>query len=121
MNYFTEEEFMCKCGCNIVNVENKFLEQLIVARMLSEIPFYITSGCRCPSHNEETGSKPTSSHVTTKDKPCYAADIRAVTSSERYEILTSLITAGFDRIGIAKTFIHVDMDPNKAPEVSWVY
>jgi hypothetical protein len=36
-------------------------------------------------------------------------------------IVGSLLEAGFNRIGIADTFIHVDNDPTKPEEVMWKY
>ncbi|HAS88818.1 MAG TPA: peptidase M15, partial [Desulfovibrio sp.] len=71
------------------------------------------------THNAEIGGKPNSSHVGG-----FAVDIAADNSPQRAAILKSLIMAGFERIGIAKTFIHVDMDPEKLAQfgpVVWVY
>ena len=51
----------------------------------------------------------------------YAADIACTNSVLRHKILTSLIKVGFNRIGIADTFIHVDNDPGKPENVIWTY
>jgi hypothetical protein len=37
------------------------------------------------------------------------------------KLVCALFDAGFGRIGIAKTFIHVDVDPDKPFDVMWVY
>ena len=36
-------------------------------------------------------------------------------------MLEALIGAGFTRIGVAKTFIHVDCDMELPQEVMWMY
>jgi len=51
----------------------------------------------------------------------FAADIHATSSADRFKILSALIEVGFNRIGIAKTFIHVDADPIKTKDVIWTY
>ena len=50
-----------------------------------------------------------------------AADIACSASLDRFTIVDALIDAGFNRLGIAKSFIHVDSDPDKAPYVIWTY
>ena len=93
------------------------------ARGIAGIPFTITSGFRTPSHNAYVGgvqagvNSKGSSHLFG-----YAADIAAPTSRQKYIIVKALLQAGFTRIGIAKTFIHVDNDTNdKDPDVIWTY
>lgn len=119
--YFSNKELSCKCGCGTNNVDKKFLDKLIVARELADIPFKLTSVCRCPTHNREEGGKPESSHIATDTIASKAADISTPDSASRCRILQALITVGFNRIGIAKTFIHVDLDTSKPSEVVWVY
>lgn len=82
----------------------------------ADCPYIINSGVRTPEHNKDEGGTPDSSHI-----PGYAADIKAKTSRERYYILCGLIAAGFNRIGIGRTFIHADDDPSKDPAVTWLY
>jgi uncharacterized protein YcbK (DUF882 family) len=57
-----------------------------------------------------------SSHTVGK-----AADIAYKNSRERYIIITALQEAGFNRLGIAKTFVHVDNDETKSADVIWTY
>ena len=51
----------------------------------------------------------------------HAADISCTNSSQRHKIIKALLKVGFNRIGIADTFIHVDNDPNKPANVIWTY
>ena len=92
-----------------------FLYKLDHARELAGISFKITSGYRTKEHNAEVGGVPNSSHLIG-----VAADIAVGSGKERYIILNALIKAGFKRLGVAKTFIHCDTDPNK-PNSVWTY
>ena len=116
MKYFTKEEFECKCGCEENRISDKLISMLDDARDIAKVPFTITSGFRCKEHNKEVGGKDESSH--TKG---LAVDISATDSRQRYAILNALIAVGFDRVGIAKNFIHADIDTSKVSEVIWMY
>lgn len=119
--HFTEREFRCRCGCEILDVDQKFLERLERGRVRAEIPFTVTSGCRCPDYNKEEGGEPNSAHITTELKKCYAADIWATGSRPRGVIVSSLVAVGFNRFGISKSFVHVDIDPALPPNMIWLY
>jgi len=99
-----------------MNMDVSFLNKLSKARELAAIGFKITSGYRSPAHNAKVGGVPSSSHTNG-----HAVDIYAPTSTQKYIIINSLLQVGFNRIGIAKNFIHVDDDPNKSEDVIWTY
>ncbi len=114
----TDPMLSCPC-CGSCELSPDLLARLDQARVTAGIPFNINSGYRCEAHNAEVGGKPTSSHLGG-----FAVDISADNSPARAAILNGLIAAGFERIGIAKTFIHVDMDPSKLAQfgpVLWLY
>lgn len=92
-----------------------FLAKLDEAREYAGIPFVINSAYRSPEHPESI-KNPTSSHIKG-----LAVDIRARDSKTRYKVLKALIHVGFNRIGIADTFIHVDDDKEKSSDVVWTY
>lgn len=48
-------------------------------------------------------------------------DIACNNSTDRYNLLNCLLDVGFKRIGVGNTFIHVDIDKEKAKEVIWTY
>ena len=51
----------------------------------------------------------------------YAADISCTDTKSRWLIINSLLLAGFNRIGIASNFIHVDNHPDKTQNRIWTY
>jgi uncharacterized protein YcbK (DUF882 family) len=115
MNNFTLDEFECPC-CGEQHMNHSFLEKLDEARSVANVPFIINSGWRCKEHNEKVGGSNTSSHLKG-----LAVDISAANSHARHRIVEALLSVGFNRIGVAKTFVHVDMDEEKPEEVMWVY
>lgn len=98
-----------------VNMDATFLELLDTARDKAGVPFKITSGYRSKEHNAKVGGVENSSHLRG-----YAADIACTSGSQRWQIINALIEVGFSRIGVAKTFIHVDNDPEKSSSI-WTY
>mgnify|MGYP000203398705 FL=1 len=98
------------------HMDVEFLNKLAQARKIAAVGFKITSGYRSPEHNEKVGGVPNSSHTLG-----HACDIYAPTSRQKYIIINALLQAGFNRIGVAKNFIHVDDDPSKDEDVIWTY
>lgn len=99
-----------------LNMNEEFLQRLDEAREYAGIPFIINSAWRSEEDNKRVGGKPNSSHLKG-----LAVDIKATSSRQRGLILDALRSVGFSRIGIAKTFIHVDMDFDKDQDVTWLY
>ena len=103
------------------HMDETFLRMLDDARGIAGVPFRITSGYRTPSHNAYVGGVQAglkskgSSHLFG-----YAADIACASGQDREIIVSALIKAGFRRLGIAKTFIHCDNDPDKVNSI-WLY
>ena len=118
MNYFKPEEFHCRCGCSEQSIEPELEDMLNIARHFAEIPFIVTSGYRCPEHNKKIQGVKNSPHLKG-----IAVDLSADTSRERWLIVSSLIRAGFKRIGIGEDFIHTDIGnvPDKVSELIWLY
>ena len=104
--YFKEIEY---------KMDKDFLAKLDKAREFAKVPFVINSAYRSPEHPESI-KNPTSSHIKG-----LAVDIKATDSRTRYRVLNALIHVGFNRIGIADTFIHVDDDKDKSQQVIWTY
>ena len=115
VKHFTEDEFACKCGCGYNGPHPQLVAALDMVREEFGKPISILSGCRCPKHNAETpGAVEDSAHVRG-----YAADLRCLDSGDRLDLL-KILPKYFSRIGIYKSFIHVDCDPEKPRHVAWV-
>jgi len=114
--HFPDYELECNCGCGLMIMQETTMQKIERARVIAGIPFGVTSASRCPIHNKEEGGKDNSSHLDG-----WALDIVVTSSRARFKILTALLMVGFTRIGIGHNFIHVDDDPTKTPDVSWVY
>ena len=97
------------------NMSKEFLFVLDEAREIAGIPFVINSAYRSPEHPLSI-KNPSSSHIKG-----LAVDIKATDSITRFKIVQALIEVGFNRIGIADTFIHVDLDLDKTQNVIWTY
>ena len=117
MRYFQPSEFACKCGrCGggADRMASDLLARLDEARAMAGIPFVISSGYRCPAHNKAVGGVADSAHTRG-----YAADIRCTDSHTRFAVLRAVLDAGFRRVELAPTWIHVDCDPDKARDVAF--
>jgi uncharacterized protein YcbK (DUF882 family) len=102
-------------------MDKAFLYMLDNARHIANIPFHITSGFRVEADIERLAKDGYKVSQTSSHLKGYAADIAVNSSADRYKIIDALLQAGFNRIGIAKTFIHVDNDPDKPADVIWTY
>lgn len=108
-------------GSGETNMDKDFLEKLALARDIAQIPFRITSGFRTQEHQDRLtnrGYKTATNSPHTRGK---AADISAGSSRKRWVIVNALLRAGFTRIGIGESFIHVDSDESKVPDLIWTY
>ena len=97
-------------------MDKNFLEKLDYARGNAGIPFSINSGYRSEEWNRTIGGRVGSSHLLG-----LAADISCNGSRDRALIIRALLEVGITRIGIAKTFIHCDVDKRKDQDVFWLY
>ena len=113
MKYFNLSDFDCQeTGENEMCPE--FLSKLDNLRDVCGFPFIVTSGYRSPSHSIESK----------KPKPGFhaqgiASDIKVNNGIERYLIVKNAVEMGFNGIGVAKTFIHIDNRSTEA--VMWGY
>ena len=80
----------------------------------------VTSGKRTEKENQALVDKgkavSDSAHLTG-----LAADVACQKSWDRWFLVVQAANAGIRRIGIAKTFVHLDVDISKPQSVIWVY
>ena len=116
---FRPEEFYCKCGeCSGVPPDKSATRHLAwmlqQIRDLANVPIKITSGYRCPTHNERVGGAPKSKH-----KLGIAADLkpRGLSPDELHEAIEDLVRSRRipeGGLGLYNTFVHYDIRPKKA-------
>jgi uncharacterized protein YcbK (DUF882 family) len=97
-------------------MDKELLDMLDDVRDKFDKPIHINSGFRTPAHNEAVGGAENSSHLKG-----LAVDIACDNSIDRFDLINCLLDVGFSRIGVAKTFIHADIDPDKSNGVMWTY
>jgi uncharacterized protein YcbK (DUF882 family) len=97
-------------------MDPQFLLLLEEVREEAGIPFRVNSGYRTVARNKLDGGKPKSAHRKGK-----AADIDAQTNRARFKIVRAALTKDVRRIGIGKTFVHLDNDISLPQEVVWLY
>lgn len=105
--FFTDDEMRCRCGCGRVAMNEEFMRRLIALREEMVFPFVVTSGYRCPEHNDRVSTTgPTGPHTTGR-----AVDI-AVYGGRAYRILAAAPRHGFTGIGVSQKgdsrFLHLD-------------
>jgi len=112
--YFSEDELRCKCGCNQCLMDSDFLNLMDQIREDVGEPLGAVSGYRCSEHDKKINGD--DNHPQGK-----AVDLAAPVSRIRFKIINSAIKRGVKRIGVAKTFIHLDTVDEHPQEVIWLY
>lgn len=113
---FDRSEFACPCGCGKDNID---LHMVAILQQMREAVGHrldIESGVRCKQHNLDVDGKPNSAHLRGK-----AVDIICPSSRHREELVRLALQAGIRRIGIGKTFVHLDTDETLPQDVIWLY
>jgi uncharacterized protein YcbK (DUF882 family) len=93
----------------------KLLKKLDKIRGDFGSPLRVNSGFRTTEHNALVGGRVGSSHLKG-----LAADLHCNNSGDRTRLLKAIYSAGIVRVGIGRTFIHIDTD-NKKSAACWLY
>jgi uncharacterized protein YcbK (DUF882 family) len=114
--HFSREEMQCRCGCGACAVKPKLMDALEQLRLKVERPLPVTSGYRCPAHNQKVSATGLAGPHTTG----LAADIRA-DGRLAFLLMCHAPWSGFRGIGVGAGFVHLDM-MTKAPRPNvWAY
>lgn len=120
-NNFWSKEFRCpcpKCRRKKVLVSSLLLFKLEMVRMACDNrPVILLSGNRCPEENKRVGGVPNSEHIPNPDGE--ASDIK-IKGVKPIDIGLAAEKIGGMRIGIAKTYAHLDVKP-PSPSRFWIY
>lgn len=112
--YFSEAEFArCAPPCFIDDMSDELLYKLDQIRQDVGKPLRITCAFRSMEYDKAKGRSGDSRHCRG-----LAVDIACSDSETRQKILKSALSLGLNGIGIAKTFIHIDIRPYPA---CWLY
>lgn len=98
-----DPKLLCTCGhpdCDERSVSQKTLDRAQVAREILNKGCSVNSGGRCPNHPNEVHRSTPADHQKGN-----GIDI-ACNGSNRGNIVQAGIEAGFNAIGVAKTFVH---------------
>lgn len=101
--------------CDVSQMDAAFLDKLLLAQKAYGRKFKINCAYRSLAWEKSKGRNGRSSHCKG-----VAVDIGVSNHQQRLYIVAALLIMGFRRIGIAKTFIHVDDDESKVPSM-WLY
>lgn len=113
LRYFKVSDFDCReTGEN--DMDEYFLRVLDELRDRCGFPFNISSGYRSAEHSEERDKERPGTHAQG-----IAADIKVYNGAQRYAIVREAMEMGFSGIGIAKSFVHVDIRSTRP--VLWTY
>jgi len=119
--FFHTREFVCKCGCGLVNIDPDFIKKLTEARRIADVAFVINSGCRCAAHNRAVGGASLSGHLASLSLAAVASDIRADDVDTMAAILKGAFEAEIPGIGIGEVdghgFVHLDTKPRRMIKV----
>ena len=102
-------------------MSEKILDMLDLAREKFDKPIKITSGFRTEAYNQDLKARGYKASSKSSHLKGLAVDIQCNNSKDRFEIVDILLDVGFNRIGIANTFIHADIDEDKPSHVIWTY
>ena len=117
IKFFTVQEFDSDDSPDSglkMNIE--FLKILDSIRKDCSFPFTINSGFRTPVKNALVGGKESSAHLDG-----LAADIKIIDSQQRFKLISTAIKYGITRVGIASTYVHLDIDFKLPQCVCWLY
>ena len=114
---FKLDEFACKCTKPIcLAPDMSVLHQRIqVLRTIVGHPLRINSAYRCAEHNTRIGGAKSSKHLAGL---ALDIDTKGWTGEQRSVFVRQAAAIGFNGIGIAETYIHIDM---REIAVLWTY
>lgn len=115
--YFKGVEFKrCSPSCSIDDMDAEFLALLDKVREDAGIPLVLTCAFRSSAYDKAKGRTGNSAHCKGK-----GVDIKALSSQTRMKIVQSALKNGITRIGIGKTFVHIDNDKSLPQGCMWDY
>lgn len=111
IKYFKKEEFTCKCGCGLNNIQLKVVQVADEIREHFGKPAIVNSGTRCAKHNKEIGGVENSRHLVGKAIDLYVQGIDGGTLLNYTEQLVSQGKLRYTyRISENGNAVHIDIN-----------
>lgn len=127
LQFFTQQDLQCKCGCKSLRLMPGFLTRLVELQEALGFSLEINSCCRCPEHNANVGGHPRSLHQTLNAghglAGTCAIDLRLpVGHAKRQKVWDTAWKLGWS-IGDNPRFLHIDRrsDYIKYPQAVFKY
>lgn len=115
--YFSPSEFKrCVPSCDISQMDASFLGLLDRIRERAGIPLVLNCAYRSKAYDNAKGRTGNSAHTRG-----LAVDIRCNSNANRYRIVKAALECGITRIGIGRTFVHIDADKSLTQDRIWHY
>lgn len=115
--YFTDDDFKrATPSCSISQMCSETLARLDKARDVAGVPFVVNSAYRSPEYDRAKGRSGSGAHTTG-----HAVDVRCSDSRTRWRVIFGALAAGFTRIGIGLTFVHLDDSEALPGPAIWLY
>ena len=119
IKYFKREEFVSP-DTNTEYMDFRLVEYLDAMRQILNMPLVINSGYRSVPHNIKVGGNLNSRHLTgiAVDIACWSDKTRGkiIDFAVRYDAGIRIMG-----LGLAKGFVHLDIDISRGEFTSWVY
>ena len=103
--HFSDGEVDCHCGCG-KTIAPELLIRLEALREKLGRAVPVNSGARCETYNRKVKGEQHSFHLKG-----LAVDIACSDSVFRSQVIRAAIELGFNGIGIAEKFVHIDLRP----------
>lgn len=120
--YFDEDELRCKCGCGRCEMDDEAVGVFDLLRYQatqewgSDLPFIVTSGFRCPTHDASPEVNGQGLHPQGK-----CIDILVLDAEKRAVILgVAFAHPRILGIGVSGNFLHLDT-VLRDKRLSWTY
>jgi len=118
MNYFSDDELRCQCGCGKLVFDPTVRNALNAIRKEYGKPMVVSSGYRCPDHPIEAKKSKPGEHTTGTcvDIACHGFDAAALT---KLALENGATRVGWNQKG-ASRFIHLGWS-KEYPRGTWTY
>lgn len=104
--HFGRTEFECPCGCPDQKIAVNLVAKLEEVRAALGEPIRVTSGYRCRAYQEDLARR---GYETAKGISQHELGNAADITTDAMASLQALVVKRFKAVGVARTFIHVDL------------